>query len=265
MEKNLSSSELILKEDCSPNMKKYFLSEIGKFHTNHNEDAFVIEEIGKNKILIAVMDGCSMGKESHFASTLMAKLLRKIAKEIGYKAFIEKTEKTAGEHLKEVMNQLFLEMRQIKNQLLLERDEVLSTLILGVLDEAEKALELIVIGDGLVCNNGEFHEYEQDDQPDYLGYHLAERFKHWFQGQTQKLTLKNIKDISISTDGIFTFKNFDGKEYAKISDEEIVEFLLISEKWENQANMLNRKLIEIEDEFGLKPSDDLTIIRIIMD
>jgi len=89
-------------------MKIYKLSTIGEFHTNHNEDATAITEIGINRTLVAVMDGCSMGKESHFASTLIAKLIRKIGKEIEYKAFIEKTKTPISKLLKEVLNQLFL-------------------------------------------------------------------------------------------------------------------------------------------------------------
>lgn len=74
-------------------MKKYAISKIGEFHINHNEDSSAITEIGDDKIMIAVMDGCSMGKESHFASTLIAKLLRKIGKEISFRDFAEKTKK----------------------------------------------------------------------------------------------------------------------------------------------------------------------------
>lgn len=68
--------------------------------------------------------------------------------------------------------------------------------------------------------------------------------------------------LSISTDGNFTFKNFDGKEYAEITEEEIVNYLLFDEKYSNEENMLKKKLLEIENKYGLTPSDDLTIIRI---
>lgn len=243
-------------------MKKYQISNIGEFHINHNEDSSAITEIGEDKILIAVMDGCSMGKESHFASTLIAKLLRKIGKEISFRAFAEKTKKESREYLEEVLKTLFEELKQIKNQLHLEREEVLSTLILGIFDKQEREIELITVGDGLICCNGELIEYEQGDKPDYLGYHLGEEFRNWFQNQSQKLSLKNIKDLSISTDGIFTFKNFDGKEYAKITEEEITKYLLIDDKGADEENMLKKKVLAIENKYGLIPSDDLTIIRI---
>ena len=245
-------------------MKKYELSVIGAFHTNHNEDASTIIEIDEDRLLIAVMDGCSMGTESHFASTLIAKLLRKIGKEISFRAFVEKTKPKLEERLKGIMKQLFQELAQLKYQLHLERTELLSTLILGLLDKGSKEIELLTVGDGLVCYNGKLIEYEQDDKPDYLGYHLGEEFEVWFQNQTQKLRLKNVTDFSIVTDGIFTFKNFDGKEYEPIAAEEIVEYFLTNENWLHQENMLKKKLLHIEDSYGLQPSDDLTIIRIKM-
>ena len=170
---------------------------------------------------IAVMDGCSMGKESHFASTLIAKLLRKIGKEISFRDFAESRKKETNEYLNEIFQKLFEDLKQLKNKLHLEKEEILSTLILGIFDKQQKEIELITVGDGLICYNGELIEYEQDDKPDYLGYHLGEDFRNWLGNQTQKLSLKNVEDLSISTDGIFTFKNFDGKDYAEITEEEL--------------------------------------------
>ena len=241
----------------------YELSTIGSFHINHNEDAYLITEIGNHHILMAVMDGCSMGKESHFASTLILKILRKISTEISYKAFLEKIDKGADEYLREIMEQLFQELKFLKNHLLLEVEEILSTLILGILNKKEKQAELITIGDGLICCNGILYEYEQDDKPDYLGYHLAEDFSVWWQKQNQQLSLKQVEDLSISTDGIFTFKKFDNRVYESIQEEQIAAYFLIDRQWEGQAKMFSKKLSEIERIFGLRPSDDLTILRVI--
>lgn len=212
---------------------------------------------------MAVMDGCSMGKESHFASTLITKILRKISTEISYKIFLSKRDKSTDEYLLEILGRLFQELKFLKNHLLLEVEEILSTLILGILNKKEKQAELITIGDGLICCNGELYEYEQDDKPDYLGYHLAEDFNTWWQKQEQQLSLKQVEDLSISTDGIFTFKKFDNRAYESIQEEEIAAYFLIDRRWEGQANMFSKKLSEIERIFGLRPSDDLTILRII--
>lgn len=244
-------------------MKKYTFTEIGEFHTTHNEDALVVTDIDKNRTLLAVMDGCSMGTESHFASTLIAKLLRKIGKELYYRAFAEGESKTNLWYLNTILRTVFQELKMIKNQLMLETEELLSTIILGVFDTKNRSCELIVVGDGLVVADGALFEFEQDDKPDYLGYHLAKDFDIWLEQQTQRLSLSAINDLSISTDGIFTFKNFDGKVYDEISEKEIIEFLLMDKRWSEEDQMLRRKVLEIERLYGLKPSDDLSIVRII--
>jgi hypothetical protein len=210
------------------------------------------------------MDGCSMGIESHFASTLIAKILRKAADGISYKVFIEKTVKSESEYLKEVMNELFRNLQSVKNQLRLEKTEVLSTLILAIINYKNKTAQILTIGDGLICKNGTYIEYEQDDKPDYLGYHLNEDFETWYQSQTQRLSFNNLTDLSISTDGIFTFKKFDNKTYENITNQELRNLLLKDEKWKDQEQMLHKKLINIEQRFGLKPSDDLSILRVIL-
>ena len=245
-------------------MQQYELSQRGAFHLNHNEDAYVIREIGSDKLLLAVMDGCSMGKESHFASTLLSKLLRKIVKEISYRDFIKRREKPAQTYLEEILEALFTDLRALKSQLHLEVVELLSTLIIGVLDKRLQALELLTVGDGLVCCNAQLFEYEQEDKPDYLGYHLAGDFKTWFAKQTQKLSISQVKDVSLSTDGIFSFKNYDGQTYKSIAEAEILHYLLIDKKGAEAEHMLQKKMLELERSYGISPSDDLTIVRILL-
>jgi len=245
-------------------MNKFEYTTIGAFHVNHNEDAKTVCEISDNRRLIAVMDGCSMGIESHFASTIIAKVLRKIAKGFHFKSFVEKTEPPLFDQLAVILKQLFQELKVLQNQLLLGKYELLSSLILCVIDEKNEAAEVITIGDGLICVNHQLTEYDQNDKPDYLGYHLNKDFDAWFQEQTQVLHLNNIKDLSIATDGIFTFKPFEVNDFKAISPEEIIHYLLINRQWEEQKNMLTRKLHVLQNEYGLKPSDDLTIIRILL-
>jgi len=155
-------------------------TQIGAFHLHHNEDAHLVAEIEEDKILIAVLDGCSMGKESHFASTLMVKLLRKIAKFLYYRAFVESCHRSAAIYLREILQRLFLELRQLKQQLTLTQEEVLSTLMIGVLDRTNREVELCIIGDGFICCNCQWYDYDQGDRPDYLGYHLSKDFNTWY-------------------------------------------------------------------------------------
>jgi len=238
-------------------MIKSEFSQIGEFHINHNEDFLISHEIG-DKLMIAVMDGCTMGTESHFASTLIGKLLRQISKEIHYKIFIEKKEIEIQQLLEEILSQLFAKLKKIKNQIGLERDELLSTLILGIVNIENRSAEVITIGDGLVFYNDNSIEYDQDDVPDYLGYHLHKKFNDWFQEQNQRLSLSNIDDLSISTDGIFSFKRFDLKNYKEVEEMELLHFLLKNDV----KGGLKQKVLFVEKEWGLKPSDDFTLISL---
>jgi len=47
-------------------MKTYTTLQIGDFHTNYCEDFLIYEQLASNEILIAVLDGCTMGTESVF-------------------------------------------------------------------------------------------------------------------------------------------------------------------------------------------------------
>lgn len=243
-------------------MRVYTSIQIGDFHTNHCEDFLISEKIGKNKTLIAVMDGCSMGTDSHFAATLFAKILKKISKELFYIEFINEKEESLKDHLYFIMKTLFNELKNIKNQLSLEIEELLSTLILAVYDETLKEAEIITIGDGLIVHNTQITEYEQGDKPDYLAYHLQENFDDWFHAFHQKLSLENIIDLSIMTDGIYTFKRF-GTTTEYEDTNEMVHFLAIDQNATNHENLLKGKMIFLQKEKELKPMDDFAIIRII--
>ncbi len=243
-------------------MKVYTTLNIGEFHTNHCEDFLVKEQIGTNEILVAVMDGCTMGEESVFASVLFGKILRKIAKEKFYEEFISVDLSELKEKLKEVIRTLMSELKSVKNQLGLETNELLSTLIIGLVDTEKAVAEFITVGDGLICRDGKFIEYEQDDRPDYLGYHLTDDFESWYEHHEQKLSISDFKDLSICTDGIFTFKNLENRAKQK-TEAEILDFLLIDEQGSEGENFLEIKVRELKDKWHHVVTDDLAIVRVI--
>src|SRR5688572_26109768 len=129
-------------------MRIYTTLQIGELHTNHCEDYLITAEIGKNKFLFAVMDGCTMGTDSYFAATLTGKLLRKISKEYSYREFLSKGSAGLQTILENIVKQLFEELRSAKNVLQLERAEVLNTLLIGVIDTSNRSAEFLCIGDG---------------------------------------------------------------------------------------------------------------------
>jgi Protein phosphatase 2C len=242
-------------------MNIYHFSMIGECHTNHNEDYYSIHEVGEQKLLLAVMDGCTMGTDSYLAATLIGKLLRKIAKETHFKAFIQKTDHLLQSILDDTMRQLFAALQLTQQQLDLPTDELLSTVLLAILDTNTRAAAIIVIGDGIIGYNERIIEYEQGNKPDYMGYHLHENFDVWYAQQTQRLTLHDIQDLSLATDGVFSFQKFDTHTYHAATDAELVALLLSKTKHSDHENMLRKNLIDIANFYGKKPFDDLTIVR----
>ena len=131
-----------------------------------------------------------------------------------------------------------------------------------MVDKQEWNGEVLIVGDGLVVYNGQFFEFQQDNKPDYLGYYLAQDFDKWFAQQTQKFTFTAIEDISISTDGIFTFRQFDNAIYEP-HQVNLVELLLANKGGMESPRMLAKKICQIAQKWGLRPTDDIGIIRLI--
>lgn len=244
-------------------MKIYSVIQIGDYHQNNCEDHLYIGEYGKNKVLCAVMDGCTTALESHFASTLVGKILKKICIEKGYKEFVEQEQKSLNieENLKLILRDLLNELKIVKNQLMIDSKELLTTLIILLFDKNSEEGIIIAIGDGFVNINGKITEFEQDNKPDYLGFHLSEDFETFYNSQKQKIKFNNVTDLSISTDGIFTFEKLVPKNLKE--EINVIDFLTIEKTNYEKDEMLNLKLKTLENEFGLKPTDDFSMIRVI--
>ncbi|WP_294236677.1 protein phosphatase 2C domain-containing protein [uncultured Chryseobacterium sp.] len=243
-------------------MNIYSALQIGDYHLNHCEDFLITKSIGSHKILCAVMDGCSTAMESQFASALTGKILRKICTGKSYEEMYRKNgQNPLEEELKDILKHLFNEMAAVKNALLLDEKELLTTLILLLYDQKENQGMVLCIGDGLVCIKGKITEFENGNKPDYFAYHLKEDFENWYQKQTQIIIFNDLQDISIATDGISTFSKMRKAD----AEENIhpVEYICIDKEYYNSEEMLFRKLKKLEHHYGMKPTDDLAVIRII--
>ena len=113
-------------------MHIYSALQKGEYHLHHCEDYLFIGSPGKNKTICAVMDGCTSGIDSHFISTLIGKLLRKICNNRNYVEFYQRDnpETSLEQYLKVLVKDLFIELKQAANMLMLEKRELLSTLII---------------------------------------------------------------------------------------------------------------------------------------
>lgn len=234
---------------------------MGQHHNLHCEDYLLHATIGTQRRLFAVMDGCTMGRDSHFAAALCAKVLKKIALERGYLEFKAGTQPDPKLEIKSILQRLFQELKSIKYQLLLDQYDLLNTLILLLWDEIQAAGAIIVIGDGAVYQDGQLHVFDQENRPDYLGYHLEEDFENWFAQQKQQIFIDDFQNLSISSDGILSFAPFDGETYLNTLDP--IHFLLDDPQYAEKENMLEKKVRILEKEYGLKPMDDLAIIRLV--
>jgi len=243
-------------------MQIYTTLKRGYFHSTHCEDHFTQTILTSHHHLIAVMDGCSMGTESTFASMLISKLLRKIAKEFYYGETRTPDKQDSSEILYLILKNLIQELKKVKAQLHLETNELLSTLILGVVNSSNYSSELAIIGDGLVTVDQNVYEFDQRDKPDYLAYHLLEDFEEWYVS-LEKISVKSFKNLSICTDGIFTFKNFKQPEKT-LREKEIQEFLLVGSLESSHENSLDQKIRELEEEDHIL-TDDIAIIQVIAD
>lgn len=243
-------------------MKIYSALQIGDYHFNNCEDALYIGKFGKDKLICAVMDGCTTAIDSQFASLLVSKIVKKIVIEKGYKDMVDKSETTMTleQHLKSILRDLFSELKTIKNQLLLDTKELLTTLIIMIVDKNSNQGIVLTIGDGFVNINGKVTEYEQDNKPDYLGFHISEDFEKFYSLQNQKIAFDTISDISIATDGIFSFTKVHQKSTEEI---DVIDFLSKNKDSNETEDMLNLKLKILKNDFGLKPTDDFSMIRIL--
>ncbi|MCU0433842.1 MAG: protein phosphatase 2C domain-containing protein [Bacteroidia bacterium] len=245
-------------------MKIYTTLQIGEYHVNHCEDYLFSEYIVNNKLLCAVMDGCTMGNDSYLIATITGKLLRKIVKARNYEALYNpdasSTLNLTG-YLKSILNELFQELNSIRNQLQLEKKELLTTLILLLLDVQKNEGIVLVIGDGVVSINGRLIDFDQDNKPDYLGFHLHEDFEKWFEDQQQLILFDRIEDISIATDGILTFTQVK----QATSSERIDPAAFLLNDYDNPENedLLTNKLKVLEYRYGLKHTDDLALVRVV--
>ncbi|MCR9248833.1 MAG: protein phosphatase 2C domain-containing protein [bacterium] len=244
-------------------MNIYTLLQIGEFHINHCEDFLITEPIGTNKQVIAVFDGCTMGRESVFASILYGKVIRNTARKFYNQSFIERSEWDPKSILKALFQETFTQLASLKNNLGLDTDELLSTAVVGIIDEEKRQGKFLTVGDGLIFHDGVSHEFEQEDKPDYLGYHLGEEFDSWYSKQTQFLEINEFQDLSICTDGIFTFKNLS-RSNNQLSEQDIIDHFLVNNEHSENNNFLERKVRMLKDELDYVVTDDLAIVRIML-
>lgn len=236
--------------------------QIGEYHLNHCEDYLFVGETGKHRIICAIMDGCTMATESYFASTLIGKLLRKITKQRSYREVYNHiiSGNNPVDDLKEIMKDLFTELNKARNELMLDTRELMSTILIVCFDTNSRTGAYIAIGDGVITVDNTVWDFDQNNKPDYLGYHLKEDFENWYEHHTQKGSFESANMINIASDGIQSFKPVHKNVKQQI---DAMEYLLFNQDYADKSpDSIELKLKRLEHIYGLKPTDDLSIIQL---
>jgi hypothetical protein len=215
-----------------------------------------------------VFDGCSGGNESHFASSLFGKIFKQITSEGAMAG------NTIEEKAKNFVHSFVKKLFEVKVSLQLEDNDMLATFVMLIYDKVHGEALTLTVGDGVIHCDGQLiilenerfkfsHPTTYRDMPDYIAYDLVELgldrtfFDHWYENHVKVNKFTNPSDISISTDGILTFKT---------PEEEVdtVAFLIKDDTWSNNKIMLSKKVNVLKTKYKTVHKDDISIIRLIL-
>ena len=235
----------------------------GEFHPVFCEDFLFHAPINDSIYLAAVMDGCSMGNDSHFASALIGKILNKIIRELAFREFYGETSPLESQPLAElgkyILRQIKDELRSLANRLHLEQLELLSTLNLSLLNHTTNRAWVMVIGDGVVVAGEKIIEIEQGNRPNYLAYHLAEDFDEWFVSEKNYFEFADIRRLIIASDGVLSFEKM---EKARPTPRQPLESYILNDiEFEDTQHPFEKRIEKLKDQFGFIGMDDISIIR----
>lgn len=139
------------------------LSTLNKISHAHNscEDSIWVKE-HEDYIIGVVADGCNTGHRSHFASQLLCYI-------VGSFFAVNKHHRIVSDGF---LAWVVDDLRSIMRILRLEEINVLSTMLLFEYDKRSKCLKTRSLGDGVWFVNDVEHRIDQNNIPDYIGYHV---------------------------------------------------------------------------------------------
>jgi len=230
-------------------------------HPNYCEDFILHEDIDENYSIYGVFDGCSSGIDSHFASALIAKVIRNEVKNIDF------NNKSLDEIMELLIFNISISLQKFKKQFDISYNELLSTIVLFLYHRKKDRGKIIAIGDGFLSINGKQIDIDQKNQPDYIGYHIDKitdkiSFSIWYDIFVKKYDVTELKDVTISTDGIFSFIKH-GDVNTNIEEIKPTDYLTKNTDLLGNKAMLGRKTNILKKLHALHNYDDLGIIRIV--
>ena len=258
----------------------------GEDHETFCED-FAVEFENEKYHYGAILDGCSSGVDSHFASSLFGKIFNQLFRDTvgeGKQLF-----ETPIKEATFIMIEFYQKLKNIKESLGLSLSELHSTIIFSVYDKELQELFVYNFGDGVIAVGGNVIElentaYDNPNAPHYfvndtLGKNLNEReFSLWLHMHYGQRSFQDVSNFMIASDGLTTFKLRSGMSPEK---EKVFEFFLNNnwlagkiDKKGKKVPVISRKINILFDGVGQKNgnpfergekithSDDLSIIRV---
>ncbi len=233
-------------------MKVDFFTQKGHFHNLHTEDSLFHSDINKRWFIAAVMDGCSSGKESYFISSLYSKLLEKAIASLS-EDYIYSDTLTPDQLGECLLEHVFNKTKQSMDLLELDTIEVLATMILMVYNKDSHEIYINTSGDGCFSINNQITNIDQNNIPDFMGYHLNLTFESWLKTHTQAHIQSDVQSASIATDGITKVINTK-----RGPDEDFLLEYFLTDIHSNKS-LIDRysKLVKKQK---LIPADDIAIV-----
>lgn len=179
-----------------------------KGHIKEINEDFLTHKVVGNLHFLSVMDGCSGGKDSVFASNLFGKIFNKYFQ-------IDPTGLSLSQISLEINEYLWRNVFYIKDILGLQTNELESTFICLIFNADTKEYYCSFVGDGYLMVDGELTENPQDNKPKYVS-HFDKRDTflenvNVFAGVFQS-------SIGIASDGIKSFVDFASNTKIEIGD-----------------------------------------------
>ena len=238
-------------------------------HANHCEDSYYLYE-DEFKIVGAVLDGCSTGYNSYFASQFIAYAFEKIKTETsGFEYFLHHPDKWLDFEI-DIFNRLRSDIRVTMRVLNLTDMNFLSTVVFFVYIRHDKRLHVRFVGDGVVFVNGEELVNDEMNMPNYLAYHVNDRdddFGEYIKTRRAE-SFTGVDDFSVCSDGIDSFVNLKNPQLSKSITKQFLVSDSRSIKLKNglnkKFNILTNRVDELkfdDDHYWWDIQDDLTIIR----
>lgn len=231
----------------------------GKDHQNFCEDSSLVFQ-DDDFIHIAVFDGCSTGKDSHFASFFFSRMLRKTIKE----SLLADKNEFLIQKVRRIFESFYHNLKANQKFIDISTLEFLSTVVYMLIDKNTKEGFGLIIGDGSIYINKEctLDINPPNNAPDYLAYYLERNdpFDLVWNCITQLSVTFQMDEVCVTTDGIKSFKKLGGE----VSENEMVDCLIRDTRFLHLDSMLERKLNVLENVDKTIHKDDLSIIRVIL-